>query len=327
MIRRMGLGLLLAWSSACALLAQDPLKPVTREAFAQALRELGADPTQLAQFAAEASKLGLSPAAEAAMRRAVPSYDAAVKLHEAAQPRAALALAKVLADATSPLVRAHARVALARVFFASDDPARANELLREHFAQDSQRSPVDEDALWLQSQALVAVPDPAAACQALQRFLQSFPAANEGTRRAALSQLTTLQRQQESRLHQLADKMSRTRRELRNGRMDEPVQVEQAKFLDELQELIEVYEEIETQRSGAPSGNQSTQAPANASALPTGQATIGELRQRVALADRWGDMKDVERDKIAAEVHNQLPPQYRKLLEDYYRQLGRVKRR
>ena len=33
-------------------------------------------------------------------------------------------------------------------------------------------------------------------------------------------------------------------------------------------------------------------------------------------------MKDRDREKIEAEVQNSLPPQYRKMLEQYYKKLG-----
>ena len=33
-------------------------------------------------------------------------------------------------------------------------------------------------------------------------------------------------------------------------------------------------------------------------------------------------MKDKEREKIASDVNKTLPPQYRKMLEQYYKKLG-----
>ena len=84
-----------------------------------------------------------------------------------------------------------------------------------------------------------------------------------------------------------------------------------------------MYEEMENQSSGPPSGNGQSSAPANQSALPGGEATVGNLNKRPSLADRWGDMKDRDREKIESEVQNSLPPQYRKMLEAYYEKLGK----
>ena len=44
------------------------------------------------------------------------------------------------------------------------------------------------------------------------------------------------------------------------------------------------------------------------------------------VADRWGDMKQKDREKIESEVQTNLPPQYRKMLEEYYKRLGTSKK-
>ena len=54
---------------------------------------------------------------------------------------------------------------------------------------------------------------------------------------------------------------------------------------------------------------------------------VGELKNRPSLADRWGDMRDSERKKIMADVQNTMPPQYRKMLEEYYKKLGKADRK
>ena len=46
-----------------------------------------------------------------------------------------------------------------------------------------------------------------------------------------------------------------------------PIQIEQEKFIEELQELIEMYEEMERQAGGPPSGNGPSSNPATAEVL------------------------------------------------------------
>jgi hypothetical protein len=60
--------------------------------------------------------------------------------------------------------------------------------------------------------------------------------------------------------------------------------------------------------------------------LPGGEGTVGNLNKRPSLADRWGAMRDSDRKKIMADVQNTMPPQYQKMLEDYYKKLGKAKR-
>ncbi len=78
---------------------------------------------------------------------------------------------------------------------------------------------------------------------------------------------------------------------------------------------------------GAASGLGPTSNPATSSALPGGEGTVGDLKNRPSLADRWGDMRDSDREKIMADVQNSMPPQYQKMLEAYYKKLGKADRR
>ena len=116
--------------------------------------------------------------------------------------------------------------------------------------------------------------------------------------------------------------MKKTTRDIRKQKTDKPVQVDQEKYIEQLDELIEQFEERERQSSGPASGLGPSNNPADSSALPEGESTVGNLNNRPTLADRWGDMKDRDREKIESEVQNALPPQYRKMLEEYYKKLG-----
>jgi hypothetical protein len=60
--------------------------------------------------------------------------------------------------------------------------------------------------------------------------------------------------------------------------------------------------------------------------LPEGESKVGDLKKRPSLADRWGDMRDSERKKIMADVQNTMPPKFQKMLENYYKKLGKAKR-
>lgn len=330
-MRRLGVVLALA-SLAVPAFAQgeetgfrvnNPFHPFEQERFVTEATALGATAQQVEQFRANIDEYGLATAADMLVRAAVPAFGAAVTLQEDADPEAALALTKVLAAAEdSPLLRAHVRYHLAEVFLDSDDPERAVDVLGDYIRRDINHSPLDAEAAFYYAQALAEIPYPDLAIPRFRAFLQWFPEASERFRSAAHQQILELERQQESRLHHLADRMKKTRRDLKKKKTDKPIQIEQEKFVEELQELIEMYEEMERQAGGPPSGNGPSSNPATQSGLPEGDGSVGNLNNRPTLADRWGDMKDRDREKIEAEVQNSLPPQYRKMLEQYYKKLG-----
>lgn len=301
---------------------KSPFTPFDRTKFEATAQRLGATPEHLATFASQVAELGLSRAADDLLRAAVPTFDAAVKHHEENDPAAALELTKVLAATNEPVLRAHVRYHLARVFLDSDDPDRAVQVLNDYLRDDINVSPLDPEVAFFYSQALAEIPAPDHALPRFKAFLKWFPDASERLRSAAHQRILEIERQKESRLHQLADGMKKTTRDLKKQKTDKPVQTDQEKYLEELDELIEMYEQMEKQSSGPASGNQQSSNPAASSALPEGDGKVGTLNNKPSLADRWGNMRDADRKKIEADVQRGLPPQYRKMLEEYYKKLG-----
>ncbi|MBK8099163.1 MAG: hypothetical protein IPK26_18805 [Planctomycetes bacterium] len=300
----------------------NPFSPFDRAAYEARCKQLGATDAHLQTFAAQIAELGVSRAAENLMRAMLPAFDAAVKLSEAADPRAALDLAKLLVATEDSAVQGHIRYQMAKVFLDSDDPDRAVEILTEYLTKNLNTTPLDPEAAFFYAQALGEIPRADLAIPRFKAFLQWFPDASERFRATAQQRIAELERQQESRLHVLADGMKKTTRDLRKQKTDKPVQVEQEGYIEELDELIEMYEEREKQGSGPPSGNGPSQSPASQSGLPDGDGSAKQLEKTRTVADRWGPMKDKDREKIESEVQNSLPPEYRKMLEEYYKKLG-----
>jgi tetratricopeptide (TPR) repeat protein len=300
----------------------NPFKPFDRAAYEQRLSKLGATPAQLTIFAEEIEEYGVSRAADRLMQKVLPAFGEAVVLAFDRQPRAALALAELLGNADETL-GAHVRYHMAQVFLEGDDPERAVEILNEYLRQNINLTPLDGEAAYYYAQALAEIPMMEHALPRFRAFLQWFPDASERFRSAAQSRIAEIEGQQDSRLHALADDMKRVTRDLKKQKTDDPVQTDQLEMIEELNELIEMYEEMERQSSGgSASGNQQSQGPATQSSLPEGEARVGELKNRVSTADRWGDMRDQDRKEIESQVQNKLPPQYRKMLEQYFKKLG-----
>jgi len=303
---------------------QNPFSPFDRAKFEALAQKLGATPAMLQTFAGRIDEYGLTRAADDLLRAAVPAFDVAVKAHETSDPAAALQLTQVLAGTQDLLLQAHVRYHLARVFLDSDDPERAVDVLTDYLRQNVNLSPLDGEAAFFYAQSLAEIPLGELAIPRFRAFLQWFPDASERFRAAAHQRMLELERQQENPLHQLADGMKKTTRDLRKQKTNEPVQLDQEHYIEQLDELIEQFEEMEQQSSGAASGTGPSSNPAAKSALPDGDGSVGNLEKRGTLADRWGEMKDADRKKIEAAVQQGLPAHYQKMLEEYYKRLGKA---
>lgn len=322
---RLAATLLAALCTGAALAqVQSPFQPFDRAKFETMARQLGATPAMLDAFAGRIDEYGLTRAADDLLRAAVPAYGAAVRRHEDGDPGAALELTQVLAGTQDLLLQGHVRYHLARVFLDSDDPEKAVEVLTDYLRHDLNVSPLDGEVAYFYAQSLAEIPLPELAIPRFRAFLQWFPDASERFRAAAHQRLLELERQQENPLHQLADGMKKTSRDLKQQRTDKPVQLDQEGYVEKLDELIEQFEEMEQQSSGPASGNSTPNGPAAKSALPDGDGSVGNLEKRGTLADRWGEMKDADREKIEAAVQQGLPARYQKMLEEYYKKLGKA---
>lgn len=309
-------------AAAAAQDEQQPFKPFNQEAWLQTCKGLGATEVQLQAFATESGELGVARAADKLMRALVPALDAAAKLREAGDPRAPLDLAKVLAATKDPTVQGHIRYHLARAFLDGDDPEHTVDVLNSYLKENANRTPLDDEVVYFYAQALAEVPSAEEAMRLFQAYLEWFPKASERYRATAHQRMNELRGQKDNPLHGLADDMKKVGRDLGQQRTGKPVQVKQEELLTELDRLIELYMQMEKQSGGPPSGNGPPSGPATKSGLPPGESTVGNQNKVAGVADRWGNLKDADRKAIEAEIQNSLPPESRKMLEDYFKRLG-----
>jgi hypothetical protein len=302
---------------------KNPFQPLDSAALQARMKALGATDEQWKAYGQQVAEVGATRAEDDLLRKLNPAFDAAVKKAEASDPTAALDLAKLVADKDhlDPVLGAHVRYHMARVFLDSDDPDRAVDILNEYLKENINHTALDPEVAFFYAQALSEVPLPEYAVPHFRTFLAWFPDASERFRSAAQQRIAELTRQQDSQLHQLADGMKKVERDLRRQKTDKPVQVEQEQFVEKLQKLIEEYEERQ-KKGGAPSGNGPSSNPATQSGLPEGNGAVGNLQKRLGVADRWGEMRDKDRKEVETAVQNNLPPEYRKMLEEYYKRLG-----
>ncbi len=297
---------------------ETPFRPFDAAAFSAHLRRLGASDEQVAAFLGEAA---VGAAADTALRAVNREYDRAVALAEAGEPRAALELAKLLDGTGDPYLRAHCRYHLGRVFLDADDPERAVEVFAAYLREDRNRSPLDAEVTFFYAHALAEVPAPALASQALRSFLAFFPDAAERYLAAAQQQLAELEAQ-DGALHDIADVMKGVERRIRRTDTGKDTQERQQQVVAQLQEILEQWEERERQSGGAPGGLGRPTAPATNSAAPPGATRIGNLNKVPGVADRWGQLRDRDREAIETDLQTKLPGHYQKMLEEYYRRLN-----
>jgi hypothetical protein len=125
-------------------------------------------------------------------------------------------------------------------------------------------------------------------------------------------------------LHDISDIMRFCERKIRKTNTGKPTQDKQKMIIEELQRIIEMMEKQEQAGGGAPGGPGGIK-PAENSALPGGEATVGTLKKAPRkVAEKWGALKPGERKAIEAELNGKMSPRYKKMLEDYYRKLGKT---
>lgn len=301
---------------------ENPFQPFDREAFEAHAAEIGATAEQLEAFRGQVAELRLPLAADQLMRDLIPAFDNAVVLSEEGDPAAALALTKVLAGTVDPYLQGHVRYHLGRVFLDADDPERAVEIYNEYLIENRNQTALDAEVVYFYAQALADVPQGSVAAEVFDSYLQWFADVPERYRATAQQRLLELRSQADSPLHGIADEMKGVERWIRKTDTGEDTQKRQEGIIAQLATIIEELELQEQQTSGAPSGNTQSMNPAANSALPGGEARVGNLGRVSGVADRWGDLPDQDRKAIEADMQSALPPQYRKMLEEYYKKLG-----
>ena len=166
------------------------------------------------------------------------------------------------------------------------------------------------------------------------RFLEDYPDAPERYKAAMEQMKNELVQEWESPLYDLAGKMNHVGRQIEKGDTGNPTQGKQKEIVDILSELIKKAEQQEGKGKnsggggGAPRGNQQPSGPANSSKISPGASRVGDLRgkKRPKAGEKWGEMRDKERDEVLQALKEKFPGRYRELQEQYDRAIAEGKR-
>ncbi len=115
--------------------------------------------------------------------------------------------------------------------------------------------------------------------------------------------------------------MKNAERRIRKTDTGKETQEKQKHVIDWLEKIIEM---MEQQQSGGAPGGPGGVRPATHSALPGGDHKVGKLNNVKKVADKWGKLKDEERKAIESELKSKMPSRYKKMLEEFYKKLGKA---
>lgn len=171
---------------------------------------------------------------------------------------------------------------------------------------------------------------------AATRFAEDYPDAPERYKRGMEQMKNELMQEWESPLYDLAGRMTQVGRKIEKGETGGDTQGKQTEIVDILTELIKKAEQQEGKGkgggqggSGKARGNQKSGSPANKSSLPSGgDGGAKDLRgkKRAKPGDKWGEMRDKERDEVLQALKEKFPGRYRELQEQYDRAVAEGKR-
>ncbi len=122
----------------------------------------------------------------------------------------------------------------------------------------------------------------------------------------------------------IASKMTEVTGDLAKAETGKPVQEKEESIVRDLDELIA---QLEKQCEGCKNGikkNRPT-SPAPDSTIGSGAGGMGNLSNPADSAKDWAKLSPRERDRILQSMSEGFPPEYRTVLERYYRRLAEEK--
>ncbi len=129
---------------------------------------------------------------------------------------------------------------------------------------------------------------------------------------------------QPPRMTEIAGKMDTVIGDLAMKETGSPVQIKEKAVVEDLDVLIAALEKACSNCKGNMSRN-NPKKPANESTIRRGTGGIGDLTDAVASEKDWAKLSSRERDRILQSMSEGFPPEYRQVLERYYRRLAEEK--
>lgn len=245
-----------------------------------------------------------------------------------------------LQDHSNRFLAADAAFYLGRTYLLNGQHEKAIQPLAKLSGEWSEQTLRDIESLYYLGTAQAGLLKNQEAMDTLVRFLQEDTDSPERLRMGAYSQVVKLQKIRQNTLEDAQNRMEYSHRRLEQQEPDQATQQQQQKVVDILNQLIEEAQKKEcssnckggkcnkksdsnkpgkkpgqqkkpSQKSGQKSGSSNqTAGPAVQQSFDNGPVSI------------WSQLRDRSRDPANAAVKEKLPPEYRKLIERYYREMS-----
>jgi tetratricopeptide (TPR) repeat protein len=309
--------------------AEDAAPRTVLERLIAHCREDAALSAEAREAALQKLSAGLSDEPQAATSMAAalallsPEYAAGLQALSDEEFATARAKFQPLVESPNPFLAADARFLVARAFIAEerheDALAHLVDLLDQH-GDDTVRQ---ADGWFLRGQAAAAVLNRPQARRALKRFLRNYPTASPRDRDRAETLLADLDEAEFDLLTDIHAKMDYSRRKLHltdTGRQTQDVQEDVVALLTELIEELEKKcgdcKGCKSCNGSKPGSGQGGASPGNSS----GGSQSTRITERTGPRSPWVDLSQrVDDPQTFSGAKEQLPLQYRTLIEQYYR--------
>ncbi len=279
------------------------------------------------------------------LQLAYPAYRAAMKALESDDLVSAWQGLESLLDHADRFLGVDAAFFLGRSYLLAGQHERAIEPLQRLMAEPGPAATLrGGETLYYLGTAQAGALQIEPAMEHLIRFLQVESGAPDRLKQGAYNQLLRLEQARKTPLADAELRMSFSERRLGQAMPDGDTQAEQSKVVDILSQLIEDAEKKESSGSSKNSKNKNDKKPGEGDPKPgenpgqdqkpqqgNGQSS-GQSSQSNGSATRqafnngplsiWSQLRDRERDPANSAVKEQLPPEYRKLIERYFREMS-----
>jgi len=271
----------------------------------------------------------------AALREMYPEYRAALTALAEEQFDVAETKLKKLIDSDDPYLAVDAAFFQARLHILLERFEEAAPLLKTVSDENADKTLHAGEALLLRGLSAARVLKRKEAIDLLAKYLEENPHAPERMRFGAWRQLMLLRSIPDGSIIDVQDRMDYSRRRLSLESSGKRTQDEQEKIVAMLDKLIKEAEEREAQCacSGGGGGGGSQGGGGGASGGPDGggkgakggndQSPYKTLRRvhRGGKRSAWGELREMERERVFGAIKGKFPSRYRQLIEQYYKSL------
>jgi tetratricopeptide (TPR) repeat protein len=240
---------------------------------------------------------------------------------------------KKLMESSDDFVKAEAAYFLARAYAMEENCEAALPLLKELTGKLAEKTLYGGDALYLLGACHTQLLHRSEAIAALERFLKQHPDAAERLRVGAFRQLEELKAMKNGSLVDVEDRMVFSRRKLDQEDAGDRTREEQSRIVAMLDKLIKEAEQRECSGccsgGGAGRGGRGGANPgagARQSTAPQGPASVGPTVTRTNNRNAWDTLRERDREKVLAGLKGKFPDRYKKLIEQYYKNLQEEER-